>query len=450
MSNATNLSEAAPMVPHDFDEVDISGPKSLGNTTSDDDKSTASSIEGLHMELPVDFDSQPKAHTKLNAGRSRGGIITEGFWYHNRGAALVLLSMVFAASMDVTVKILTTDEEHGTSLSPVQVLFIRQAITVAGLVAWGLLSGRVRHFPLGASGVRGLLIGRGVAGFIAVFGIYFSLVSLPLAEATVLTFMAPVLACIINAVLMSDETFTFVQQLATFISIGGVVLIAIASEEQHRHLTQHVLFHFDLHAENIDITPHAMPVLKDSIVRPLLKGQAQLLAIFVALLGVIGQAGGMVMTRQLGHRVHTLVIILYSAVASILFCGLALLVNGDVELFKEIATFQWALLIVVAFTGFMFQWLLTEGLIYGTMVVPHGFSSLRAPSPVEGYDSPEDNKDKLPLPVRGNRAVGMMYTQLLFAIIYDVAIWHTLISWQSWLGIALVTIGAVTVALAQP
>ena len=54
---------------------------------------------------------------------------------------------------------------------------------------------KTEHFPFGMPEVRPLLIARGLTGFFGVFGMYYSLLYLPLADATVITFLAPSLAC---------------------------------------------------------------------------------------------------------------------------------------------------------------------------------------------------------------------------------------------------------------
>lgn len=80
--------------------------------------------------------------------------------------------------------------------------------------------------PFGRPSARPLLILRGVCGLFGVCGMYFSLMYLPLSEATVLTFLAPVLTCYVCSFLMKGEMFTRQQQMAAFVSLGGVVCIA--------------------------------------------------------------------------------------------------------------------------------------------------------------------------------------------------------------------------------
>src|ERR1700761_6454534 len=84
---------------------------------------------------------------------------------------------------------------------------------------------KIRDFPLGAKEVRPLLVARGVGGFFGVFGMYYSLMYLPLADATVITFLAPCISCWACSYLLK-EPFTRMEQIGALISLFGVVLIA--------------------------------------------------------------------------------------------------------------------------------------------------------------------------------------------------------------------------------
>src|SRR5689334_3537696 len=91
---------------------------------------------------------------------------------------------------------------------------------------------KTEHFPLGLKEVRSLLIARGLFGFFGVFGMYCellgivlfahtdcfsdSLLYLPLADATVITFLAPSLACWACSYLI-NEPFTRLEQIAAYI-----------------------------------------------------------------------------------------------------------------------------------------------------------------------------------------------------------------------------------------
>lgn len=89
-----------------------------------------------------------------------------------------------------------------------------------------MLYAHTPHFPLGPRSTRPLLITRGIFGLLGVCGLYFSLRYLPLSEATVLGFLAPVLSCYVCSWLMEGEVFGRGQQIAALVSLVGVVAIA--------------------------------------------------------------------------------------------------------------------------------------------------------------------------------------------------------------------------------
>ncbi len=393
-------------------------------------------------------------------------VLFKQLWIRNKGVVLIVLSMFFAASMDMTVRILEIPSQHGgTAMNSIQILFIRHVLTLSGILIYGFTSkGKMQDFPLGDPKVRGLLIARGVAGFVAVFGIYFSLPYLPLTEATVLTFMAPIITCYANTLLLKGETFTRMQQLASSISVLGVLLIAFVAPEDDEEVTPSA---YSTRSSEHGKTAQGLKAL--SITRKHLSSPSGVrrLAIFIALLGVFGQAGGMVTTRLIGPRAQPLVIMNYSSITSTIFCGLALLALPTINFPTSMSAVQWLLLLAVTFCGFMFQFLLTKGLQYGAAIKnAEDFEhERRVPSSAQepgrqrfSRPASEDSErqeeigaeEKAPKPEVGvNRAVGMMYTQALFALMYDWAIWRSLPSLSSGAGMVLIATGAIWVALTK-
>lgn len=368
-------------------------------------------------------------------------------WACNAGVVLVLLSMFFAASMDMAVRLLELRSGRGTPVNTFQILLFRQVLTSAGIITYGLLTKeKAWNFLFGDRKVLGLLIARGVAGFVAVFGIYFSLPSLSLIEATVLTFMAPIITCYANKVLLKGEPYNCSQQLASGISISGILIIAFVAKggDPVYGATKQT----DTRESNVS-------------------SGTRRLAIFTALLGVLGQAGGMIATRHIGPRAHSLTIIHYSSLASMLLCAIAVCVMPSFSL-SYMSPKQWALLLLATFCGFMFQLLLTLGLQYGAatpvdQVADSTLNEENEPfmSDGDGCSSTVSQRtsraEKL-APEQGpfrsqvvgvNRAVGMMYTQAIFALFYDFTVWRNLPSVPCWVGISLIVVGAIWVAVTK-
>lgn len=192
----------------------------------------------------------------LSDSHPRRGRI-QRLWRDNKGVVHVLIAQVFGAGMNAATRILEISGTHGpgmvclppshasllqsisrfisfahpnlltrTSIKhPFQILFIRQLITGVCSLAY-MFYARTPDAPWGTSSARQLLILRGIFGLFGVCGMYFSLEYLPLSEATVLTFLAPVLTCYVCSFLIKGEVFTRLQQVAAFISLAGVVCIA--------------------------------------------------------------------------------------------------------------------------------------------------------------------------------------------------------------------------------
>lgn len=170
--------------------------------------------------------------------------------------------------MNVTTRLLEVEGNKGKGLHPFQILFARMSITVflASLYVKRSATGASRgepgsklklqtlplgmaflqnaivsmkfltakevanftfrymlymktpHFPFGLPEVRLLLVARGFGGFFGVFGMYYSLLYLPLSDATVITFLAPGLACWACSFLI-EEPFTKIEKIGTLVSL---------------------------------------------------------------------------------------------------------------------------------------------------------------------------------------------------------------------------------------
>ncbi|ODM21744.1 hypothetical protein SI65_02588 [Aspergillus cristatus] len=319
------------------------------------------------------------------------------FWLQSKGMILVLLSQFFGASMNVMTQYLEIDGERGAGMDPFQILFARMSITVIAsyLYMW---YAQVPD-PLGRRPVIGLLTLRAVGGFFGVFGLYYSVKYLPLSEATVLTFLAPILSCYTTSLFVPHETFTWKQQLAGVVSLGGVVLIARPFSFMN--------------------APSDGPSDKDGAQADELH---HLLAILMALVGVLGAACAYTTIRMIGKRSHPLVSVTYFSVYSTLISCIGMAVLPSVDFKLPSTSIEWTLLVALGICGFLLQFLLTAGLAY----VPPGQAA-----------------------GSGNRATSMLYTQMLFALFYDKVIWGNTLSAMSWAGSGLILVSAIYVAMAR-
>jgi len=115
------------------------------------------------------------------------------WWLHNKGVVLVLTSEMFGALMNTSTRLLETSCDDASGMHPFQVskkahmrasflqttlilvphqiLFARMAVTFV-LSSVYMRYSKVPYFPLGMKEVRRLLLFRGVAGFVGVYGLY--------------------------------------------------------------------------------------------------------------------------------------------------------------------------------------------------------------------------------------------------------------------------------------
>jgi len=230
------------------------------------------------------------------------------FWTRNLGLVYMLISNVFGVAMNVTVRVLEVEGNQGKGLHPFQVLFARMGIT-AVLCCTYMAYAKTPHFPFGMPEVRWLLMARGMGGFFGVFGMYYSLMYLPISDATVITYLAPGLACWACSFLIG-ESFTRVDKIGTMVSLLGVLFIArpaslfagfsqsmrtpagatsdvVASGNSTTHIHG---------AKDFDVTP----------------GE-RVGAVGLALVGVLGAVSAITTIRWIGKRAHPLISVNYFA-----------------------------------------------------------------------------------------------------------------------------------------
>lgn len=319
-----------------------------------------------HPLLPItnaDALSEPYSRPRSRRGRFRAAI--SAFWDHNYGVVLVLIAMFFGSGMNIGTRLLETPGPHGEPMHPYQILFVRQSITSIGSLTYGYLITSIPHFPFGPRSIRGLLILRGLAGFVGVFGMYFSLLYLPLSEATVLTFLAPMLSCYVCSWVIPGETFTKQQQLASFVSLVGVVFIAQPTSIFKSLFSGEGASTSVVTPTNSSTTamgPDSASGVSQSVAAT---PRQHVLAVGIAMIGVVGATGAYVAIRKIGTRVHAFISINYFSVWCTIVSLFCLAVFPDVKFRLPGNSLEWGLLTLLGCCGFIMQFLMTAGLAYG-------------------------------------------------------------------------------------
>ncbi|KAF2127430.1 hypothetical protein P153DRAFT_368726 [Dothidotthia symphoricarpi CBS 119687] len=326
------------------------------------------------------------------------------FWVVNKGLVFVMIAQLFGTMMNVTTRILEVEGNDGKGYHPLQILFVRMIVT-AVCASFYMYHQKIEHFPFGLREIRPLLVARGVSGFFGVFGMYYSLQYLPLSDATVITFLAPSLACWACSYLI-NEPFTRMEQIAAYISLFGVVLIARPASlfTSISHPDAPALG--DTHPVNATVSRLSLDY--DSVT-PKQRG----MAIGIAMLGVFGAAGAYTTVRWIGKRAHPLITVNYFATLCTIISFVAMFVVPDVGFLLPRYFKDWCYLMFLGLCGFALQFLLATGLQYE----------------------------------KSSRATNMVYTQMLFALTFDKLIWGTTPSALSIVGSSLILGSAIYVAM---
>lgn len=181
--------------------------------------------------------------------------------------------------------------------------------------------------PLGHPSARFLLTLRGIAGFFGIWGFYYSLRYLALAEASIINFLAPILAVLLLG-LFPGAKLSLGQLLAGLVSMGGVICV---------------------------LQPWSAPVSYS--------GREQLMAIGAAFVGVAGGAVSYVAMARLGEKVHPILTVAYFSTFCVVLSALLLVVQWQ-TLRLPTTALQWTLASILGLLGFAMHWLMTASLTW--------------------------------------------------------------------------------------
>ncbi|KAI3320632.1 hypothetical protein HD806DRAFT_524650 [Xylariaceae sp. AK1471] len=343
-------------------------------------------------------------------------------WRKHKAPIYVFVAQLFGALMNLSARLLELGEVD-RKLHPMQLLFCRMVLTVLACTLY-IIKRRIPHGVLGSPEVRWLLVARGIAGFFGIYGMWYSMKYLPLAEATVITFLAPNLAGYWCHLFLRDP-YTRTEQFASLLALGGVVLITKPSSLFSGSIQEEGVVETALAAlaNATMIATRGSDATESAIVDPHMPTRAERLgAIGVALLGVLGGSFAFTTLRAIGKRAHPLmsvnyfssvcVIVTFSVLSLAPFLGIG---QPDLRLGLPSSIRQWGLLLFLTACGLAMQVLITKGLAAE----------------------------------RSNRATAMTYTHMLFAAGFDRFIWGTTMGWMSAAGCTMIVTGAVWVAVGK-
>jgi len=231
-----------------------------------------------------------------------------------------------------------------------------------------------------------------------------SLIYLPLADATVVTFIAPSLSCFACAILLR-EPFTRLEQIGALVSFIGVTLIARPT----------TFFHSSAPTIAAEGTADAA-ITADGNVHANQSGVTssdRLFAVIVAVIGALGSAMAFTTMRWIGKRAHPILSVTYFCAFCTVVSALAMILIPGIDFLLPANSKEWGYLIFLGTCGFAMQFLLSAGLQHE----------------------------------KSSRATLMVYTQMLFALILDKLVFGTNPNLTSLFGSALILSSAIYVAI---
>ncbi|KAF2124169.1 hypothetical protein P153DRAFT_371047 [Dothidotthia symphoricarpi CBS 119687] len=350
-------------------------------------------------------DTDQERENDAAQARSRIPKSLRDFYERNFGLFLVFLAQTCGSVMNTAAKLLATGYE--TKFHALHIIFIRMSCTTV-LGTLYMCYHRVPNFPFGQKGIRGLLVLRGLAGFFGIFGLYYSLSWLLFSDATVITFIIPTMTALVCFVWLR-EPFTSREALAGLLAFTGVLFVARPPwlfPAQHKDLVQDVL--------STDMLMSVISnVAKDTLPTVPVSSSQRSLAIILAVLGTFGASTAYATIRVIGTRAHSLISVNYFACIATIGSACIILVHPDLHFMMPENLSQWGLIAIIGFSGFLLQFLLTEGL----------------------------QREK------AGRATNLTYLQLVFALIIERVIWGTTPPVESLFGAVLIIGAAIWISL---
>jgi len=227
---------------------------------------------------------------------------------------------------------------------------------------------------------------------------------LPTTVPTVFTFLTPIVGPWLSFFYIGDP-FPLHEQLAGASSLIGVFIVAFgetgATQEppaSNFTLSGPTNSTCELHPDDASCQLVMVP-------------SGRLLAMAIALFGVLGAAVAYTLIRKIGNRAHSLIIVNYLSDMATVLSFVILLLSKGIQLPSSIS--QGFFLVALGLCGFTSQFFLTMG-----------FQEAKT-----------------------SAAALMIYTQLLFAMEFDWLLWRNPPGWSEWLGCCIIIGSAAFVAV---
>ncbi|KAG1869173.1 hypothetical protein C8R48DRAFT_110719 [Suillus tomentosus] len=307
----------------------------------------------------------------------------------NLGMLLIIVAQFFFVCMNLGVKQLNSLD---VPMHTLELIAVRMGITLACCVLY-MVAMKIPDPILGPKGVRLLLVNRGLCGFFGLFGMYYSLQYLSLADATVLSFLAP-LSAAIGGYIVLKEPYSKREAFAAIVSLLGVILIA-----------RPPFLFGDTNSVNSDSSDAASSIAS---------AIDRIRAVCVAVFGIVLGTGALLSMRAIGKRAHPMHLMMFFSTWCTIVASAAMYFMKIPIVYPH--NWKWnAMLIFIGLSGFFAQTLTTIGYQHETAA-------------------------------RGSMG---QYVQLLFAGVLEYVIFGTVPSALSLIGAAIIMTSAIYVIISK-
>lgn len=235
-----------------------------------------------------------------------------------------------------------------------------------------------------------------------------SLSYLNISDATVITFVIPTITALVCFVWLR-EPFTTREALAALIAFSGVLLVARPTWLFPNPPLDPITGEPEPNLLSLMLDTRSAPAATPTPISP----SQRTIAVLTAILGAFGASTAYATIRVIGKRAHSLISVNYFAAIATVGSALVLLIHPDLHFVMPEDAAQWGLIAIIGLTGFLLQFLLTEGL----------------------------QREK------AGRATNLMYLQLVLALIIERVIWGTTPPLESFGGAALIIGAAIWITL---
>lgn len=299
----------------------------------------------------------------------------------NSGIYYLLVAQFFNTIMSLSTKLLVTDHlrdsdnDESVSIHPFEILFVRMTITLLFSYIYTRRNNITIFFKEpGFPVVKSLLCMRGFFGFFGVFGLYSSLRYLSISDSISITFLTPLSASIL-AFFILKEPYYKVEALCSVFSLIGVLLITRPS---FLHMSQ-------------DSADSGNGIIEGN-------AHQRVIGTIYAFVGMLSGSTIYIIIKRIGNRADAILSVTYFSmmVCVISFFGIILSPSLHFKLPNSVK--QWVLFTIIGISGFVMQFTLTLGI----------------------------QREK-----RTSRSSLIIYTQLIYGILWDVLFFkHAPDSWN--------------------